>query len=127
MAKQRLLIPEPTKILVDGVEGDIMSLVIELITNAATTLSLGGGLWFINNKYKSKPKSKLETFGVYTWAAMNRLDKFQCPKCECKIKGQPPICFCHEYHLEHFHFKCEGHPPNCCGYSCIIRAKDDVD
>lgn len=106
-----------------------MSLAIELIANAATTLSLGGGFWLFkwwrfNNKRARNLHQKLE--GVYLWEDTNEGCSFQCPKCECKIQGQPPICSCEEYHSEHFHFKCEGKPLYSCGYSCIIRTKDDV-
>ena len=115
-----------------------MSLAIELVSNAATTLSLGGGLWFLHTKHKHKPipKSRPNITGVYAWKEIHQGGiQFKCPKCEYTLtwldafskQGAPPICACEEYHYEHFHFQCIGDPKYHCGYKCIVRTADDKD
>jgi hypothetical protein len=98
-------------------------MLIELITDTVATLGVFGGAQYLYQQYW--PKRKPNPTGVYTWKETNRGEKFRCPKCECRITGQPPICSCEEHHYEHFHFQCVGREPYCCGYKCIVRTIDD--
>ena len=105
-----------------------MSILIEVIANATTTLGLCGGFFGLKKIYNAKTKPKMNMLGIYPWKPMNEGDHFRCPKCEYRVKGQPPICSCQDYHYDHFHFKCYTAYSNCCcGYSCIVRTKDDID
>jgi len=55
-----------------------MTILTEVIVNAATTLSLGGGLLWFNKRKPKKPISSLS--GIYTWKQMNEGAEFRCHK-----------------------------------------------
>lgn len=103
-----------------------MTILIELLANAITTLGVyGGAAWAYKHYW---PRRKRNITGIYTWKNLYRdANTFHCPKCLCNTSaGQPPLCFYEEYHYEHFHFKCNS-PPYSCGYTCIVRTVDDTE
>lgn len=105
-----------------------MTLLIEILANATTTLGVyGGAAWAYKHYW---PRRKRNITGVYLWKRIytDNTDNntFSCPKCLCNNIGQPPICSCEEYHYEHFHLKC-NRPDYSCGYTCIVRTVDDIE
>lgn len=102
----------------------IAELIIDtLATGGLTVAALKGFQHF----RKGSTIGKLDKNGIMYWSWVDipyECRGFQCPKCRdlYNNRTQPPCCSCHDYHKEHFHFKCNG-----CKFEAIMRTADDKD
>lgn len=104
-------------------------MIVELILNAAVSVSVVGGAWLIW-AFKRKPKTTTRVPPdknvihpmAWSWYDKGSLKGFQCPKCLAVLKGDkhPSICDCNKYQRTHFHFKC-----TVCLYTNIMKSADD--